>query len=174
VKKGVALWRNVVYIKGVRETDTQTEEDGMKTKTRIETTTYYDHRCEAVEMVNREQGQEPDIFECDGTVDHTTGICRKCGHQNNRESFEEEIGVVYYRVSVSGRDSAEFHCNAGDDDEYDRKIVAAIKRAGGSGNGVWMDGCKNPDGHDGHYGRFLDRKLGGGFSVHGRFSVERI
>lgn len=143
----------------------------MKTKTTIINHSEYMSQCDRVIYPETRDGTPR---ECHGSVGTATGICKKCGQQNMKHEWSEESGIVCMRVELSKGDIAEFHYQAGDDEEYDRKLIAAIKRAGGSGNGVWMDGCKNPDGNDGTYGRFLDRKMGGGFSVYGRFSVNRI
>ena len=85
--------------------------------------------------------------------------------------FEYETGIEWLQVALSNGGTATFHWNVGNDREYDKKIISAIRRAGGTGcNTFRFDGFKYTDGYNGTYGVYIN----GSMSVHGRFSVERI
>ena len=149
----------------------------MKTQTTTHKNYYYDFRCDDLNFNPEKPGDYDAVMECGGDIDNN-GKCKKCGKQSPRFEYTTEHGTVWCRVESRNHDkSAEFSCVVDGEvnrEEYDKKLVSALRRIGCRLNGVWMDGCKNPDGYDGHYGRFLDRKIGGGFSVGGRFSVCRI
>ena len=149
----------------------------MKTQTTIRTKYYYDLQCHNMEFSSDKPGDYYAAIECDGYIDET-GICKKCGRQASRYEYTTEHGIVWYQVESRNREgAAQFSCTVdGEDDseEYDRKLISALRRLGCRLNGVWFDSCRNPDGYDGYYGTFLTQKMGGGFSIHGRFSINRI
>jgi hypothetical protein len=128
----------------------------MKTKTVKNTEYYYDTKCL-----------------CGGWIDSNTGICKKCGQAGERREYETETGIIWYEVATR-HGTARFSCEAGEDEEYNRKLVSALRRCGCRLNGVWMDGCAQPDSCDGNYGYYIPQNRGGGFSVNGRFSIEKI
>ena len=113
---------------------------------------------------------------CDGHVDERTGICGQCGEQAEKNWITVERGTIWYRVDAN-RTTRRFSIAVDgcvDQEQYERKLIAALKRAGADCDSTWMDGCKQPDGRDGYYGHSLPQKLGGGFSPDGRFCVRRI
>jgi hypothetical protein len=150
----------------------------MKTQTTTQKNYYYDWKCEEHYFDPAKPGDYDAAIECDGNIDSTTGICKKCGQQGRRFEYTTEHGIVWYQVSARNHDkTVQFSCIVDgeiNDEEYNRKLVSALRRIGCRLNGVWFDGCKNPDGYDGHYGYYLNNKKGGGFSVNGKFSIERI
>ena len=84
---------------------------------------------------------------------------------------------IRFNVSVREAGESSFFlpselCEFGDEkmeEIYQKKLIAAIRRAGGRCTGYYMDGCRQPDGYHGTYGMITDN----GLSVDGRFSVEQ-
>ncbi len=90
--------------------------------------------------------------------------------------METSENFCRYQVTVRGIDGSKTFKFFDDDfdSEYERKIVSALKKLGCYLNGILLDGCDQPDGCDGYFGKFLSRKVGGGFSPNGRFSIRKI
>jgi hypothetical protein len=140
----------------------------MKTRIEMKTVEYY-AETECYKIVG-EKNENP-IY-CGGDIDCVTGICKKCGGQSPKTINTYKTGIEWLRVSISNGESATFHYDVENDQEYSRKLIAAIRRAGDSGcNMFWSDGCKNPDGYDGTYGRSVGISS---MSCHGRYSLTRI
>ena len=151
----------------------------MKTKLKTETWNGFELYCSTI--IGDENA--PDYYEkakpCGGHLD-LNGICKQCGKLAESHTYTNKSGLAYYQVTVSHRDgdrTAKFSAKYDENqptDEYDRKLIAALKRAGGNGNAVWMDGCKQPGSYNGTFGWSVPQNRGGGFSCNERFLVEMI
>jgi len=149
----------------------------MKTKIEKIKNVIYDFKCsEWTGSFQNGQESEPVITNCNGELD-ANGVCKKCGHQNKPISEYDLVGTIWYRVENNKNSkTAEFSVDANEKDTeiFEKKLISAMRRTGVKLNGVWEDGCKNPDGYDGYFGYYLSQKIGGGFNPDGRYSLTKI
>lgn len=85
--------------------------------------------------------------------------------------------VCRYRVTIRLPDGSivvRFGDNNFENPYWDRKIIFGLRNFGCILNGIQIDRGALENEYSGLFGKFLPKKVGGGFSPNGRFSVKKI